>query len=241
MATKRFKLRLETESVHSITPSNSVHSSSEHSSLAHKRKDRLHPHLHKQPKSKKPYHANHIAKTRKKIDDWMAVEPEQYGKKPAAPPLPRKVNKYTAMRRQDFIASRISDFDIGANSKLGKVVHYWTASEDALLVEAVEKYGFDFDRIKAKNSFLGRRTASALEARFRAQQPQMWEEHKPKKPLFGDIRFWSTKEETALKRGVSNHGFDWERIHQSERKVLGRRTLTALQSRYNDSLRAGQS
>ncbi|GMI09445.1 hypothetical protein TrLO_g6846 [Triparma laevis f. longispina] len=48
---------------------------------------------------------------------------------------------------------------------------------------------------------------------------------------------WTEEEDGALKRGIRKHGTDWEKIHETENEVFGRRTAGAIKGRYYDYLR----
>ena len=59
----------------------------------------------------------------------------------------------------------------------------WTADEDAALVEAVDEYGLDFDRIKAEaGARLGDSKVNALYDHFRYAHPDKYEELKDANP-----------------------------------------------------------
>ena len=113
----------------------------------------------------------------------------------------------------------------------------FTEEENDALLEGAGKYGLDFKRIKEDNdNVLGHRTLKALKKRFRYKFP---EKYKELRAATGDCTprnynvTWTAEEDAALKRGRKEHGANWAKIIKSENKVLGRRTLVALQRRYS--------
>lgn len=51
---------------------------------------------------------------------------------------------------------------------------------------------------------------------------------------------WTKEEDEALTRGRLKYGDDWEKIHETEKEVLGRRTVAALQCRISN-LKSGKT
>mmetsp|Transcript_13033 Transcript_13033/g.23895 ORF Transcript_13033/g.23895 Transcript_13033/m.23895 type:complete len:553 (+) Transcript_13033:601-2259(+) len=109
----------------------------------------------------------------------------------------------------------------------------WTEEEDEALLKGVGKYGLDFERIKKEDdgNVLGDRTPETLRIRFRYKFPAKYKELMAVTPRKQGL-LWTSEEDAALKRGVKEHGTDWDKILKSENKVLGRRTLVALQRRW---------
>ncbi|GMH52665.1 hypothetical protein TL16_g01282 [Triparma laevis f. inornata] len=107
----------------------------------------------------------------------------------------------------------------------------WTADENAALLELVDEYGLDFDRIKTEaGARLGGRKAKAIENNFRNHRPDRYEELRATNPRkSGGYLPWSKEEDEALKRGRLKHGADYEKILETENEVLGWRTTNALQ------------
>ena len=109
--------------------------------------------------------------------------------------------------------------------------HVWTEEEDDALLKGVGKYGLEFKRIKEKNGkVLADRTPKALRGRLNRQYPKKYKEARKKTP-------WTAEEDAALKRGRKEHGADWDKILKSKNKVLGRRTVNALENRYHKHLK----
>ncbi|GMH63800.1 hypothetical protein TL16_g03804 [Triparma laevis f. inornata] len=92
----------------------------------------------------------------------------------------------------------------------------WTADEDSALVEAVDKYGLDFGRIKEEaGARLSDRTVDALRNHFRRSHPDKYGE------LIDANSFrWTKKEDETLKKRRKKHGADWEKILKTENEVL---------------------
>ncbi|GMI10465.1 hypothetical protein TrLO_g8344 [Triparma laevis f. longispina] len=113
----------------------------------------------------------------------------------------------------------------------------WTPEENAALLEGVNEYGLDFDRIKAEaGTRLVRRKARALYDRFVERHPDRFRELREvngKKSSANTGTAWTAEEDEALKRGVSMHGADWKTIMETETEVLKGRTAGAAQARYN--------
>ncbi|GMH93720.1 hypothetical protein TL16_g12706 [Triparma laevis f. inornata] len=111
----------------------------------------------------------------------------------------------------------------------------WTAEEEAALVEGVDEYRLDFDRIKAEvGARPGDRKAKALHAHFRERHPDEFRKLRAANPVkwTGKDFAWTKEEDEALRRGVLKHGADYNKILETVNEVLGRRTVKAIQSRY---------
>ncbi|GMH81916.1 hypothetical protein TL16_g09088 [Triparma laevis f. inornata] len=108
----------------------------------------------------------------------------------------------------------------------------WTADEDTALVEGVDEHGLEWDRIKADaGARLGDRTVSALENHFRECHPETFRELMKLNPSGGRGLSWTAEEDKALKSGMAKHGTDWEKIHETEKDVLGHRKVVSLKKR----------
>ncbi|GMH80825.1 hypothetical protein TrST_g10638 [Triparma strigata] len=119
----------------------------------------------------------------------------------------------------------------------GKGKPAWTEEEDDELLKGAGKYGLDFKRIKKDNdgNVLADRTPDALRERFKRNNPEKFKELRAATPRKG-TPWWTAEEVEALKRGFKKYGIDWDEIHKSENKVLGRRTPVALEQRYHKHL-----
>ena len=107
----------------------------------------------------------------------------------------------------------------------------WTAKEEDALLKGIVKYGMDFKRIREDNGkVLGGRSPGALQAHLYRYFPEKYEELRAATPR--KYVAWTAEEDAALKRGRKEHGTDWDVILKSENKVLGRRTLRALEERH---------
>ncbi|GMH58130.1 hypothetical protein TrST_g4517 [Triparma strigata] len=114
--------------------------------------------------------------------------------------------------------------------------YVWTEEEDDALLKGAGKYGLDFKQIRENNGkVLGDRTPIALRNRLKRQYPEKFKELRAINPVRGTP--WTTEEVEALKRGMKKYGKDWDEIHKSENKILGRRTLAALKKRYQKHLK----
>ncbi|GMI17900.1 hypothetical protein TrLO_g1392 [Triparma laevis f. longispina] len=92
----------------------------------------------------------------------------------------------------------------------------WTEEENAALVEVVDEYCLDWDRIKAEASArLGDRKANTLCHHFRDTYPEKYEE-------------W--REANSVKWTEKEHGADYKKILKTEKKVLGHRTAKRSQN-----------
>ena len=120
--------------------------------------------------------------------------------------------------------------------KWGSRGYVWTEEEDDALLKGVGKYGLDWKRIKGDNDkVLGDRTTKALRERLYTKYPEKIKELRAINPVRGTP--WTAEDVEALKRGFKKYGKDWDEIHKSENKVLGRRTKTALKSMYYEHLK----
>ncbi|GMI02770.1 hypothetical protein TrLO_g5679 [Triparma laevis f. longispina] len=126
------------------------------------------------------------------------------------------------------------DDDGGEDSLNGSFA--WTADEEAALVEGVNEYGLDFDRIKAEaGARLGGRKANALYEHFKRSQPERFRELREATPN-KRTDLWTEEVDEVLKRGRLKHGDDREMILETEKEVLGHRTVGALDFKYHKHL-----
>ncbi|GMI02830.1 hypothetical protein TrLO_g14433, partial [Triparma laevis f. longispina] len=117
----------------------------------------------------------------------------------------------------------------------------WTAKQENAVVEGVEKFGFDFAKIKAENKELltniYNRSVKSIEKRYEMLEPQKYREWKPKNPNpVNPKALWTDEQDVALKRGMLKHHLDWEKILKAEKKVLGHRKAASLEKRYKKLL-----
>ncbi|GMH96187.1 hypothetical protein TrST_g13188 [Triparma strigata] len=111
--------------------------------------------------------------------------------------------------------------------------YVWTEEEEDALLKGVGKYGLDFERIRGDNGkVLAYRNPSALKQHLYRKYPAKLKELRAVTPWKGNHVAWTAEQDAALKRGIKEYGKDWDEIHKSENKVLGRRTLGTLQLRY---------
>ncbi|GMH61951.1 hypothetical protein TrLO_g9144 [Triparma laevis f. longispina] len=121
------------------------------------------------------------------------------------------------------------------NSRSGSK-YPWTDEEDEALVKGVDKHGLNFSRIRSENdSLLSKRTTQALDNHYRRAHPKDFKNLRAATPKI--YNNWTPEEDAALKRGIVHFDFDWQKIHQEENKILGRRTPVALASRYYSLIR----
>ena len=124
----------------------------------------------------------------------------------------------------------------------------------------MDKFGFDFEQVRALNdSLLEDKTDRALSNNFRRLKGDtVWTEKLeganlttnaiPKQPGLeaakatpskgwpGGYNSWTDEQDVALKRGMLNHGFDWEKILETETEVLEHRNAASLEKRHEKLL-----
>ncbi|GMH74461.1 hypothetical protein TrST_g2266 [Triparma strigata] len=107
----------------------------------------------------------------------------------------------------------------------------WTAGEDEALLKGAGKYGLDWKRIRKDNGkVLADRTPQALYHRLCTKYAENYAAARAATPRKQGI-LWTSEEDAALKRGMKEHGRDWDKIRTSEQDILGDRTLAAMQQR----------
>ena len=113
----------------------------------------------------------------------------------------------------------------------------WTKEEEDALLKGAGKYGTDWKRIKKEDDgkVLADRTPDALQLHLHRRFPEKYKELRAANPR-KKTPLWTKEEVKALKRGVKEHGKDWDKII-SDNEVLKHRTPIALKIRYNKHLR----
>ncbi|GMH74465.1 hypothetical protein TrST_g2267 [Triparma strigata] len=117
----------------------------------------------------------------------------------------------------------------------------WTEEEEAALLKGVGKYGLDYERIRGDNDkVLADRNPTALYIRLYnrlyTKFPEKYKELRavtPRKSKNQHVA-WTAEQDAALKRGMKEHGRDWDKICTSEQDILGDRTLRAMEQWVHD-------
>ncbi|GMH75046.1 hypothetical protein TrLO_g8799 [Triparma laevis f. longispina] len=106
----------------------------------------------------------------------------------------------------------------------------WTSEETATLLEGVEKYRLDFERIMAESGDrLGKRKASSLYRYLYKHHPDKVRELRKGTPKWNGTGFpWTAEEDAALLEGVEKHGLDFEIIQAESGDRLGKRSAIAI-------------
>ncbi|GMH55315.1 hypothetical protein TrST_g4661 [Triparma strigata] len=120
----------------------------------------------------------------------------------------------------------------------------WSSKEDAVLVKGFEEYGVDYERILAVNSeILSKRSRPVVVEKRIANLARLGiidqdkldalKEEVAQAQELQHFKFWPEDHDRALKNGMLAHGDDFEKILQSEGKVLGNRKAKHLKQRYS--------
>ncbi|GMH88156.1 hypothetical protein TL16_g11073 [Triparma laevis f. inornata] len=104
----------------------------------------------------------------------------------------------------------------------------WTAEENKALMEGVEKWGLDFERIKEESGgLLVKRSAGALMEHLYTFHRNIIRELRAEKPS-NRTDLWTEEEKATLLEGMEKHGLDCVKIKAESGERLGKRSANAL-------------